>query len=63
MNNFLEKQRQYFLYIYDLPKQFISGTEIAKYLYQQTGVLLTKFPIIHREKQMFQPFYSAIVSF
>lgn len=69
-------QRQQLVYLYDLPKNFgrggdfgegfgagVTATEIARLIYDTTGILIEKMPIINYYRDMFKPFYSACVSF
>lgn len=56
-----EEQRKFFVYFYDLHRDIL-GTEIAKTIFNETGVLIHKFPIIHYKRDMHKPFYSAAVS-
>jgi RNA recognition motif-containing protein len=72
MNINPKQQRQLFLYLYDLPKTFtqdggveagVTATEIARLIYDSTGVLIEKMPIINYHRDMFKPFYSAYVCF
>lgn len=67
-------QRNSLIYLYDLPKSIhedsnkmfgagVTATELARLIYDTTGVLIEKMPIINYYKDMFKPFYSAYVSF
>lgn len=72
MSSFDRKtQRQHFFYFYDLPKNIrddhmscgVTATKLANLIYDTTGVLIDKMPMINYNRDMFKPFYSAYVSF
>ena len=55
-----QEGKQNYLYVYDLPKEYATSTQLAKYLQEKTDIVLSRFPQIRRDIN--RPFYSAIMT-
>mmetsp|Transcript_5466 Transcript_5466/g.9249 ORF Transcript_5466/g.9249 Transcript_5466/m.9249 type:complete len:501 (-) Transcript_5466:381-1883(-) len=68
----MQSQQKYLIYVNNLPKRFdrehqqyvpaTSAAEVATAIYDTTGVLLKKCPIINYQKDMYKPFLKAFIS-
>ena len=58
MNN--AQGTQNYLYLYDLPKDKTTSTQLASVLQSKTGIVLSRMPQIRRDLN--RPFYSAIMT-